>query len=300
MHEAMSPDNAYLRFFSASLLAAGRESTRICREPEPGHATLLALSSGDEVGLVAFQGDLDRQVGEVGEELVQRRVDRANRHRQAVHRRQDFHEVAGLKRLQGGQRTPAVLVGLGQDEVLDQLAALTEEHVLSADQADPLGTEPAGPGGVGAGVRVGQHAQPAPAVGVRHNLVHRPDEISGVAGARGKLALEVAHDRGRHDGDLPEVDVTAGAVDGDHVALGDGNAARRGELPGLGVHVKRLGTADAGLAHAPGDHGRVAGLAATAGHDAPGPPAAPRSGRPPPRSACRPGSAASTACHARW
>ena len=36
MHEAMSPDNAYLRFFSASRLAAGQESTRICREPEPG------------------------------------------------------------------------------------------------------------------------------------------------------------------------------------------------------------------------------------------------------------------------
>ena len=49
---------------------------------------------------------------------------------------------------------PLLLV-VGQDQVLDQLAALAEEHVLGADQADAAGAEPAGPGAVLAGVRVG-------------------------------------------------------------------------------------------------------------------------------------------------
>ena len=110
---------------------------------------------------------------------MQRRVDRADRHRQAVHGRQDLREVAGLQRLEGGQRALAVLAGLGQDEILDQLAALAEEHVLGPDQAYPFGPEPAGAGGVRAVVRVGEHAQPAPGVGVGHDPVHRADELAG-------------------------------------------------------------------------------------------------------------------------
>src|ERR1700761_2144639 len=216
-------------------------------------------------GLVALQGDPDRQVCEVGEELVQRRVDRPDRYRQAVHGRQDLREVAGLQRLEGGQCALALRIGLGQDEVLDQLAALAQEHVLGTDQAYPFGPEPACPGGVRAVVRVGEHAQPAPGVGVGHDPVHRADELAVLAGVRAQLSLEVAHDRGRYDRYLAEVDLTAGAVDGDDVALGDRDAARCGEIPGRGVHVELLGAADAGLAHAAGDHGRVAGLAAAAG-----------------------------------
>jgi hypothetical protein len=36
MHEAMSPDNSYLRFFNLSRLAAETEGRRICRETRPG------------------------------------------------------------------------------------------------------------------------------------------------------------------------------------------------------------------------------------------------------------------------
>jgi len=75
---------------------------------------------------------------------VQRRGDRADDHRQAVHGRQDLHEVAGLQRLQDGQRTLAVLSALGEDEILDQLAALAKKHVLGTGQAYSFGTEPAG------------------------------------------------------------------------------------------------------------------------------------------------------------
>jgi hypothetical protein len=47
MHEAMSPDNIYLRFFSLSKLAAETEARRLRQESRPGHAALLALSAGE-------------------------------------------------------------------------------------------------------------------------------------------------------------------------------------------------------------------------------------------------------------
>jgi acyl-CoA synthetase (NDP forming)/GNAT superfamily N-acetyltransferase len=55
MHEAMSPDNAYLRFFSLSRLAAGQEARRVTRGPGPDHAALLALFDGQVAGLASFE-----------------------------------------------------------------------------------------------------------------------------------------------------------------------------------------------------------------------------------------------------
>ena len=55
MHEAMSPDNAYLRFFSASRLAAAQEASRVCREAGPGQAALLALSGEEVVGCASYE-----------------------------------------------------------------------------------------------------------------------------------------------------------------------------------------------------------------------------------------------------
>jgi acyl-CoA synthetase (NDP forming)/GNAT superfamily N-acetyltransferase len=54
MHEAMSPDNTYMRFFNISRLAAETEARRICREPRPGHVALLALSAGQVVGCASY------------------------------------------------------------------------------------------------------------------------------------------------------------------------------------------------------------------------------------------------------
>ena len=54
MHEAMSPDNTYMRFFNLSRLAAETEARRICREPRPGRAALLALSGGEVVGCASY------------------------------------------------------------------------------------------------------------------------------------------------------------------------------------------------------------------------------------------------------
>jgi acyl-CoA synthetase (NDP forming)/GNAT superfamily N-acetyltransferase len=55
MHEAMSPNNAYLRFFSLSRLAAEQEARRVTREPHPDHAALLALYDGKVVGLASYE-----------------------------------------------------------------------------------------------------------------------------------------------------------------------------------------------------------------------------------------------------
>jgi acyl-CoA synthetase (NDP forming)/GNAT superfamily N-acetyltransferase len=55
MHEAMSPNNIYLRFFSLSRLAAEQEARRVTRESGPDHAALLAIFDGEVVGLASFE-----------------------------------------------------------------------------------------------------------------------------------------------------------------------------------------------------------------------------------------------------
>ncbi|GAA3103397.1 hypothetical protein GCM10020254_56480 [Streptomyces goshikiensis] len=151
--------------------------------------------------------------------------------------------------------------------MLDQLAALTEEHVLGAAQADALGAEPAGARRVLCVVGVGTDAQAPHAVRVGHDPVHGGDELVGVVGAGVHAALEVLDDRGGYDGYLTEVDLAGGAVDGDDVALLDDRAADR-HPAALGVDLQVLGAADTGLAHAAGHHGGVRGLAAAGGQDA--------------------------------
>ena len=55
MHAAMSPDNMYLRFFSMSPNAGEQEARRVCREPDPDHAALLAWQHGRLVGVGAYE-----------------------------------------------------------------------------------------------------------------------------------------------------------------------------------------------------------------------------------------------------
>jgi acyl-CoA synthetase (NDP forming)/GNAT superfamily N-acetyltransferase len=55
MHAKMSPENLYLRFFSMSRAAAEQEARRICREPAPDHAALLAVLDGQMIGCGAYE-----------------------------------------------------------------------------------------------------------------------------------------------------------------------------------------------------------------------------------------------------
>jgi acyl-CoA synthetase (NDP forming)/GNAT superfamily N-acetyltransferase len=59
MHEAMSPDNSYLRFFNLSRMAAEKEAQRICRDPRPGRVALLALADGEVVGCASYDALTD-------------------------------------------------------------------------------------------------------------------------------------------------------------------------------------------------------------------------------------------------
>src|ERR1700749_3553295 len=56
MHEAMAPDNIYLRFFSYSPRSAEIEARRICQDPAQGSAALLALLDGEVVGVASCAG----------------------------------------------------------------------------------------------------------------------------------------------------------------------------------------------------------------------------------------------------
>jgi acyl-CoA synthetase (NDP forming)/GNAT superfamily N-acetyltransferase len=54
MHEAMSRDNSYLRFFNISRRSAEIEARRICGDPAPGSLALLAVADGELVGVASY------------------------------------------------------------------------------------------------------------------------------------------------------------------------------------------------------------------------------------------------------
>jgi acyl-CoA synthetase (NDP forming)/GNAT superfamily N-acetyltransferase len=65
LHEDMSPDNLYFRFFSLSRAAAGQEATRVCRAAGPDHGALLGLLGDELVGVASYQPTTDPWAGEI-------------------------------------------------------------------------------------------------------------------------------------------------------------------------------------------------------------------------------------------
>jgi acyl-CoA synthetase (NDP forming)/GNAT superfamily N-acetyltransferase len=65
MHEAMSPDNLYLRFFSFSTNTAEPEARRVCREAGPDHLALLAWLGEHLVGVASYEATKNPDVAEV-------------------------------------------------------------------------------------------------------------------------------------------------------------------------------------------------------------------------------------------
>jgi acyl-CoA synthetase (NDP forming)/GNAT superfamily N-acetyltransferase len=65
MHAALSPENLYLRFFSLSPRNADTEAARVCREPGPDHATLLAWLGDRLVGVASYEPTSDPAAAEV-------------------------------------------------------------------------------------------------------------------------------------------------------------------------------------------------------------------------------------------
>ena len=84
---------------------------------------------------------LDEQLLDVGEELVQRRVEQPDGDGQAVHRLEDALEVGPLQLGELLERGALLRVVGGEDEALHDRQAVAEEHVLGAAEADALGAE---------------------------------------------------------------------------------------------------------------------------------------------------------------
>ncbi len=65
LHEAMSPDNLYFRFFSASQASAEREARRVCLEGGPGLVALLGLLGDKVVGVASYELTADPAAAEL-------------------------------------------------------------------------------------------------------------------------------------------------------------------------------------------------------------------------------------------
>jgi acyl-CoA synthetase (NDP forming) len=65
MHDALSPDNLYLRFFSLSRGNSEREARRVCRDPGLDHAALLGWLNGELAGVASYEPTQDAGVAEI-------------------------------------------------------------------------------------------------------------------------------------------------------------------------------------------------------------------------------------------
>ena len=65
LHEAMSPDNLYFRFFGASRTSAEREARRVCLEGGPGLGVLLGLLGDELVGVASYAVTGDGAAAEI-------------------------------------------------------------------------------------------------------------------------------------------------------------------------------------------------------------------------------------------
>ena len=96
------------------------------------------------------------------QEFVQRRVEEADRGRQALQRLEDADEIVALIGQQFRQRLFAGLEVVGQDHLAHGVDAVAlEEHVLGAAQADARGAERDGVRGLLGRVGVGADLQAA-------------------------------------------------------------------------------------------------------------------------------------------
>ena len=220
-------------------------------DPRQQRAQFLELG---RAGLGVFEvRDLDQQILALGQELVQRRIEQADGHRQRLHGFEEAHKVGALHGQQLLEGFAAILLVVGQDHgahVVD--AVLGKEHVLGAAQADAFGAEEASLLGVAGNVGIGADLEPAHRIDPAHEL----DQI-GIVGLRGE-GLELAGD-----------DAAGGAVERDPVALLEGVALDAQFLLGF-VDRAVAGAGHAALAHAAGDDGGVRGHAAARGENAGG------------------------------
>jgi acyl-CoA synthetase (NDP forming)/GNAT superfamily N-acetyltransferase len=76
LHEAMSPDNLYYRFFSASQASAEQEARRVCLKDSPGSVALLGLRGDEVMGVASYELTADPAAAEISLAVA----DRMHRH----------------------------------------------------------------------------------------------------------------------------------------------------------------------------------------------------------------------------
>ena len=147
---------------------------------------------------------------------------------------------------------------VGQDEALDDVLAVAQEHVLSAAQADGLGAKLKRELGI-----LGVVGVDANVVGVAAGLIQ-----TNLIGP-GQDSVQVAGKLGGDQVDRTVDNDALGTIDGDDVALVQYAIATLDTHDLLGrVDMEALDAADAGRTHAAGDNGGMARLATVARKDA--------------------------------
>ena len=185
----------------------------------------------------------------VGQELVQRRVEQADRDRQPGHRREQALEVGLLQRQQLIQRGAALGVALGHDHRAHlRLAVGGHEHVLGPAQADALRA-------------VAERRRASAGVSA---LARTP---SGAGSSPQPSTRSKRSSRAVHQRDVVARDHAGAAVDGDPLARGRRRSPTRISRA-REVDVELAGADHRGAAHAARDERGVRGLAALGGEDA--------------------------------
>ena len=65
LHETMSTENLYFRFFSMSRVSSEREARRVCLDDRPGMVALLGLLRDELVGVASYELDSGGVTAEV-------------------------------------------------------------------------------------------------------------------------------------------------------------------------------------------------------------------------------------------
>ena len=114
-------------------------------------------------------GDLGDGSLAMRQELVQRRIEQADGHRQAGHDLEQLDEVAALHGQELGERPPAPVLLVGEDHLAHgDDAVLVEEHMLGAAEPDAVGAEGARLARIGRRVGIGPHPHAAKLIGPAH------------------------------------------------------------------------------------------------------------------------------------
>ena len=188
---------------------------------------------------------------------MKRRIEQANDHIATGHGLEHRQEVLSLNLEQVGQGLLLHGLVVGQDEALDNVLAIAQEHVLGTAQTDGLGAKLERELGILGVVGVDAHV-----VGVTVGLVQA--DLVGP----GQDGVQVAGELSGDQIDSAIDDDTLGAVDGDDVALVQHAIAVLDTNDLLGsVDMETLDTADTGGTHATSDNGGVARLATMARQD---------------------------------